>query len=586
VGAALERMQHERTARLNLELAREVAQREGVKAVVDGTVRQLGSGFLVAMRLVGAESGDELASFHETIDGPKELIPAVDKLTRELRGKIGESLKSVRANPALEQVTTPSLDALKKYAAGARTSDLEGDYPKAIGLLTEAVALDTSFAMAYRKLGVALANDGRPREQSDAAFARAFQNRDRLTERERSLAIGSYYQQGPGRDRQKAVAAWEAILEHDSMDRVALNNLGLLLDSRRDFARAESLYRRSITSRAPNVQAHTNLVYTQVARNELAQAESSAALARKRFPGAGEIAALDAPLLYARGQMDSATQQLVKLRTGNPDPGNRAWATQELADMELLHGRLVASRRDWNDAEAQNVARGAPYPPLSDALDSAWVESWFRENPARGAQILDAALARTPLRSMKELDRPYLPVASAYALAGRPDRARAVLAQYAAEVKDTALKREQEPERHNALAEIALAERRPLDAVTEFREGDRQPDGPADGCEACLPARLGRAYDQANMPDSATMMYERYLALPHFMGPWRLLDASVLAGMQKRLGELYEAKGEREKALSHYLQFVALWKDADPELQPKVAAVRQRIAHLRDAERR
>jgi hypothetical protein len=171
-------MQHSRTARLDLALAREVAQREGVTAVVDGTVRQLGSGYLVAMRLVGAESGDELASFHETIDGPKELIPAVDKLTRELRGKIGESLKSVRANPGLEQVTTPSLDALKKYAAGVRTSDLESDYPKAVGLLTEAVALDTSFAMAYRKLGVALANDGRPREQSDAAFARAYQNRD------------------------------------------------------------------------------------------------------------------------------------------------------------------------------------------------------------------------------------------------------------------------------------------------------------------------------------------------------------------------------------------------------------------------
>jgi hypothetical protein len=70
------------------------------------------------------------------------------------------------------------------------------------------------------------------------------------------------------------------------------------------------------------------------------------------------------------------------------------------------------------------------------------------------------------------------------------------------------------------------------------------------------------------------------------LGAWRLLDASLLAGMQKRLGELYEAKGERDKALSHYLQFVALWKDADPELQPRVAEVRQRIAHLKDVEHR
>jgi len=161
-----------------------------------------------------------------------------------------------------------------------------------------------------------------------------------------------------------------------------------------------------------------------------------------------------------------------------------------------------------------------------------------------------------------------------------------VLGQYASEVKDSALKREQEPQRHNALAEIALAERRPIDGVDEFRQGDRLPDGPADADESSLPARLGRAYDQANMPDSTIAMYERYIALPHLLGPWPLLDASLLAGIEKRLGELYEAKGEREKALSHYLQFVALWKDADPELQPKVAEVRQRIAHLKDVERR
>jgi eukaryotic-like serine/threonine-protein kinase len=586
VGAALQRMQHSRGSRLELALARDVAQREGVKAVVDGSVRQLGGGYLVGMRLVGAESGDELASFHETIDGPKELIPAVDKLTRELRGKIGESLKTVRANPALEQVTTPSLDALKKYAAGVRAADAEGDYPKAIGLLKDAVALDSSFAMAYRKLGVELRNDGRSREQSDAAFARAFQSRDHLTDRERFMTIASYYQQGPGRDRQKAIEAGEALLERDSMDHGPLNNVGLALGSRREFARAETLLRRAVYSKAPGVQEQTNLVSTQIARNELAQAESTVKFAQARFPGAAEIATLDAAVLYSRGKVDSAERSLSRLRTESSDPSNRAWAAQEVGDIEMLHGRLAASMRDWNDAAAQNTARGAPNDPLTGALDSAWVDSWFRENPARSVQILDAALAHTPLRSLKEFERPYLRFASAYALAGRPDRARAMLGQYASEVKDSALKREQDPERHNALAEIALAERRSLDAAAEFRVGDRLPDGPADALESALPARLGRAYDQANMPDSTIEMYERYIALPHLLGSLRLLDASLLAGMQKRLGELYEAKGERDKALSHYLQFVALWKDADPELQPKVAEVRQRIAHLKDAERR
>ncbi len=586
VGAALDRMRRPQTSRLDLALAREVAQREGVKAVVDGNVRQLGSGYLVALRLVSAESGDELASYHETIDGPKELIPAVDRLTRELRGKIGESLKSVRSNPALEQVTTTSLEALKKYAVGARTSDLESDYPKAIGLLSEAVMLDTTFAMAYRKLGVAMSNDGRPREQSDAAFERAYRYRNRLTERERYLAAASYFGYGSGRDRQKATAAYEALLERDSLDHIALNNLGLILYSRREFARAESLFRRSITSGRAGVQEISNLVLDELAQNELAAAESSVVAGQAAHPTAVETMTLDISLLYSRGRVDSAAHRLVQVRGGDRDPGNRSWATHRLADLEMLHGRLSAGARLEADARAQDVARGAPPPPLTGELDSGWVDIWFREQPARSVQKLDAAFARTPLRSLREFERPYLRAASLYALAGRPDRARALLAQYAAEVKDSALRREQEPERHNVLAEIALAERHPLDALAEFREGDRLPDGPATGCTHCLPARLGRAYDQADMSDSAIAMYERYVATPSQLGPFPLLDAALLAGIHKRLGELYEAKGERDRAVSHYLEFVRLWKDADPELQPKVGEVKQRLARLPDVERR
>ncbi|MBA2685590.1 MAG: tetratricopeptide repeat protein [Gemmatimonadaceae bacterium] len=585
VGASLTRMERSPTSRLDLSLAREVAQREGVKAVVDGNVRQLGSGFLVALRLVAAESGDELASFHETVDGPKELIPAVDRLTRELRGKIGESLKSVRGNPALEQVTTHSLEALKQYAGGVRAHDLESDFPKAIGLLREAVTLDTSFAMAYRKLGKALLNDGRPREQSDAAFERAYRYRDRLTERERYLTTAAYFEWGPGRDRQRAIAAYESLLERDSLDPLALANLANLFSRRREFDRAESLYRRSIRSGRALIYVHAVLAEVEIANNELAQAESSAVAARAENPNDELIARWAPALFYARRQVDSATLRLLQIRADDRNVGNRAWATHRLAELEMLHGRLAAWARLEADAQAQDVARGAPPPPLIDALVSAYVDSWFLEQPARSVQKLDAALTHTPLRSLKEFDRPYLFAAEFYALAGRPDRARALLAQYAAEVKDTALRRDQEPERHNALGEIALAERRPLDAVAEFRAGDQLPDGPVNECVACLPAALGRAYDQANLPDSAIAMYERYLATPTVQ-TYYLLDAQFLAGIHKRLGEMYEARGDRDRAVSHYLQFVSLWKDADSELQPKVTQVKQRLAHLRDVERR
>jgi tetratricopeptide (TPR) repeat protein len=134
------------------------------------------------------------------------------------------------------------------------------------------------------------------------------------------------------------------------------------------------------------------------------------------------------------------------------------------------------------------------------------------------------------------------------------------------------------------LGDIAVAERRYDDAVREYRDAD------ARGCVVCLLPRLARSYDLAGNADSAIAVFTRYVDTPDYnrigtpggIGP----DADYLAGSYKRLGELLEARGERQRALGHYLKFVDLWKNADPELQPKVAEVRQRIARLRDTERR
>ena len=111
------------------------------------------------------------------------------------------------------------------------------------------------------------------------------------------------------------------------------------------------------------------------------------------------------------------------------------------------------------------------------------------------------------------------------------------------------------------------------------------PDGPVDDCARCTYAALARAFDLAGMSDSAVVTFERYLATPYWQSSNMRADALHLAGTYKRLGELYEAKGDREKAVSNYMKFVALWKDADPELQPKVAEVRRRLARLSDVER-
>jgi tetratricopeptide (TPR) repeat protein len=126
---------------------------------------------------------------------------------------------------------------------------------------------------------------------------------------------------------------------------------------------------------------------------------------------------------------------------------------------------------------------------------------------------------------------------------------------------------------------VALAEGKYAAAQTDLRITEHQ------GCMACDLPMLARAYDLGSAPDSAIAIYERYLTTPDLD---RIeTDGSFIPVVHKRLGELYEAKGQREKALEHYRTFIALWKDADPVLQPKVVDARQRVAALtRGADRR
>src|SRR5205085_2539575 len=96
IAAALVRMQRLSITTVDLPLAREIAQREGVKAIVAGGLTPLAGGYVVSIRLVAADSGNELAAFRKTVNAPSQLLDAIDELTRKLRGRIGESLKSVR----------------------------------------------------------------------------------------------------------------------------------------------------------------------------------------------------------------------------------------------------------------------------------------------------------------------------------------------------------------------------------------------------------------------------------------------------------------------------------------------------------
>ena len=166
VSNALVRMHQNPAQALDATTAREVAVREGAKAVVVGEISPIGKGLVLSAKVLASVDGTELVAVRETAADESEILKAIDRLSKRVRERIGESLRSIRANEPLDEVTTGSLEALRLYSEGARASDA-GETDRAIPLLQQAIALDTGFAMAWRKLAVAIANSQGSRAPGD-----------------------------------------------------------------------------------------------------------------------------------------------------------------------------------------------------------------------------------------------------------------------------------------------------------------------------------------------------------------------------------------------------------------------------------
>ncbi|PYP76684.1 MAG: hypothetical protein DMD35_17900 [Gemmatimonadetes bacterium] len=569
---ALQRMQRKPTDRVDMALARDLAQREGIKAVVGGTITPVGGSYIITARLVSAESGDELAVYRETAKDAGDIIPTVDRLTRQLRGRIGESLKSVKDAPMLSQVTTSSLDALRAFAAGLRANDVQGDYTKAITLFEEAIAKDSSFAAAYVQLAYSLGNAGIRTPRRDSLFAKAYELRARLPERERYNIEGAYWVR---KDRPKAIAAFERAVAIDSSNADALNSLALLYSNSRDYARAERAFRRAVQVEPENGVILTNLAGTLMSAGKLDATDSLLRDMRARkipYPTTRR----DGDLLYLRGRYDSVEKiARIAIRGGNAPLASAA--AGYLRDLTALRGRFRESDSIAAALAAAGPAGGERSGAIDRATTRAMVDGWFRGKTQTAIAQLDSVVRANPPTDRSTPDF-YLNLVSTYSILGAADRARAMAREAELLMRDSVTRRNARSRLIDAQGDILMAEGRGEAAADAYRRAETAGDGLPEGCTFCTPAYIGVAYDRANMTDSAIVYLERFIAVP---SSGRIgLDRWLLAPAHKRLGELYEAKGDNARAVTHYTEFVRLWEHADPDMQPKVAEVRARLERL------
>ncbi|MBA3580092.1 MAG: hypothetical protein H0W42_08920 [Gemmatimonadaceae bacterium] len=206
---------------------------------------------------------------------------------------------------------------------------------------------------------------------------------------------------------------------------------------------------------------------------------------------------------------------------------------------------------------------------LTGALGEAQVEFAIRGNRARMVQRADEALRRTPLASIPINNRPVDWLVFLYASGGVPERARAYFTEWEASRRQFQRLSDGNT-RHAMLGMIALAEKRFPDAIRELRDGDRE-----GGCDWCALVPLANAYEESGNPDSTIALLAKYVEMRR-IGK-NDSDSFELAPAHERLGRLFEARGDRARAAAHYSKFIELWRNADPELQPRVQAARQRV---------
>jgi eukaryotic-like serine/threonine-protein kinase len=537
----------------------------------------------VATRLVTADSARELASFRGTASGSDAIIDVADDLSRKLRAKAGESLRRVQATPPLAYASTSSLDALRKYSEAMRANDAERDYMRAIRLLREAVALDSNFAEGWRKLSVAIRNSAAfPPSAGDSAIRRAYQLSDRMTERERDAVLAYYYSRSPGYDRAKAIATYERMLARgDSL--VALNNVATEYRSRRQFAKAESLFRAVMVSQPSNQSAVSNLISVLFDQGKTADVDTILVEARRRFPGASTVSQAAITRLFFEGRFDEGARALDSARKAG-DPRAPSWATWQLADLAADRGRLREFRELARQAGAIDSATGRSTPAVflaANTLNTIIDAGGTFDTPLAA---FDDAVAKAKIEEWPLGDRPYLWFAELNAKAGRTDSAAAWIARYDAAVTDTALRRWDTPDLQHTQFHLAMTQGRWREAADLIRKSDRRSDGPSYACATCLQTELIDLFATAEMPDSALAIYEEYRKSPIGSRPRRGPDRRIGARRMEALAKMFDAKGDTANAVQLYREFIELWKDADPELQPRIAAARQRLQRLTPTE--
>ena len=242
--------------RVSADIGREICQRQGIKALISGSIASLGSHYVLTLEAVNSQNGEVLAREQGEANSKEEVLKTLSGTAIKLRERLGESLNSLQRFDATLEVTTSSLEALKAYSLASEQASA-GKWVESMQHYKHALELDPNFASAYSGLSVAYANTGQPKLAAESV-AKAYPLRDRVSEIEKFRISSFYYFYVTG-ELDKYIEVLELYKKTYPRDERPYINLSVSYDRIGQWEKSGEEAGEAIRLNPNNVAPHSNL---------------------------------------------------------------------------------------------------------------------------------------------------------------------------------------------------------------------------------------------------------------------------------------------------------------------------------------
>src|SRR6202158_5953186 len=533
------------TDRITGDVGREICQRDGIKATLNGSIDSVGGQYVITLEATNASSGDSLGRQQAQAGRKEDVLNALHGAATKLRGQLGESLSTVQKyDMSLSQATTSSLDALKALSMGDAKHNM-GDELGAVPNYQHAIEIDPNFAMAYARLGTVYLNLQQT-ELSEQKRQKAFELRDRASEREKLYIMSHYYADSGQLD--KGITVLELYRQTYPRDPVSFNNLANIYNQLGQFDNALENAKRAVELDPDMVSGYVNLAAAYAGLNRVEEARATINTALQRKISSTICHASLASLDWLEGKDADMEKELRSIST-TPD-----------GELTVLGFRFGLASTRGQVRQTLEFAR-----QTQDAFDllhlqgGADIEAQLASFEALAGNSSQAASDATEALRLSRT----LPVMGNVAMTF------AVLQQ-----DQKALALADEIQRAHPNDTIAINVTVPvIRAIAALRPANPAKADPAKAIDflntAALYARAssgvfyvrGLAYEHSGRYSEAQQDLQKVMDLKPHNGPDVLFAAAQL-----ELGRLFQKEGDVPKARIAYQNFFAAWKDADPDV--------------------